>query len=63
MSTHLYQLSSKLLGDTIGRMNDSLTSIVLAASAIALALGYISKVMLQQSPDKRLVRSILNQLM
>ncbi|XP_029023796.1 lanosterol 14-alpha demethylase [Betta splendens] len=53
MSTHLYQLSTKLLGDTIGRMNDNLTSIVLAASAITLALGYVSKVMLKQSSAEK----------
>uniref|UniRef100_A0A7N6F903 Lanosterol 14-alpha demethylase n=1 Tax=Anabas testudineus TaxID=64144 RepID=A0A7N6F903_ANATE len=46
---HLYQLSGKLLGDTVGKVNDNLTSAVLAASAIALALGYLSKVLLRQS--------------
>lgn len=49
MSMHLYQLSGKLLGDTVGKVNDNLTSAVLAASAIALALGYLSKVLLRQS--------------
>lgn len=49
---HLYQLSSKLLGDTVGKMNDNLTSVVLAASAITLALGYMSKLMLRQASDR-----------
>lgn len=49
MSMHLYQLSSRLLGETVGTVNDNLTSVVLAASAITLALGYISKVLLKQS--------------
>uniref|UniRef100_A0A667WQ04 Lanosterol 14-alpha demethylase n=1 Tax=Myripristis murdjan TaxID=586833 RepID=A0A667WQ04_9TELE len=46
---HLYQISSKLLGDTVGKMNDNLTSVVLAASVITLTLGYMSKVLLKQS--------------
>ncbi|XP_023255917.1 lanosterol 14-alpha demethylase-like [Seriola lalandi dorsalis] len=54
MSMHLYQISSKLLGDTVGKMNDNLTSIVLAASVITLTLGYISKMLLRQSSDKDL---------
>uniref|UniRef100_A0AAQ5X9V8 Lanosterol 14-alpha demethylase n=1 Tax=Amphiprion ocellaris TaxID=80972 RepID=A0AAQ5X9V8_AMPOC len=47
-----YQIGSKLLGDTVGRMNDNLTSVVLAASVITLTLAYISKLLLRQTPDK-----------
>ncbi|KAG7240969.1 hypothetical protein INR49_026147 [Caranx melampygus] len=54
MSMHLYQMSTKLLGDTVGKMNENLTSIVLAASVITLTLGYISKMLLKQSSDKDL---------
>lgn len=57
MSMHLYQLSSKLLGDTVGKVNDNLTSVLLAASVITLTLGYISKILLKQSSDKDLVSS------
>ena len=56
MSTQFYQMSSKLLGDTVGKMNDNLTSVVLAASVITLVLGYVSKILLRQSSDKDLVR-------
>lgn len=56
---HLYQLSSKLLGDTVGKVNDNLTSVLLAASVITLTLGYISKILLKQSSDKDLVSSRL----
>lgn len=55
MSMHLYQLSSKLLVDTVGKVNDNLTSVLLAASVITLTLGYISKTLLKQTPDKDLV--------
>uniref|UniRef100_A0A3Q3MSW6 Lanosterol 14-alpha demethylase n=2 Tax=Mastacembelus armatus TaxID=205130 RepID=A0A3Q3MSW6_9TELE len=54
MSMHLYEMSSKLLGDTVGKMNDNLTSIVLAASVITLTLGYMSKMLLKQSSDQDL---------
>uniref|UniRef100_A0A665TQ23 Lanosterol 14-alpha demethylase n=1 Tax=Echeneis naucrates TaxID=173247 RepID=A0A665TQ23_ECHNA len=54
MSMHLYQLSSRLLGDTVGKMSDNLTSVVLAASAITLTLGYVSKMLLRQSSGKHL---------
>uniref|UniRef100_A0A8D3CKL0 Lanosterol 14-alpha demethylase n=1 Tax=Scophthalmus maximus TaxID=52904 RepID=A0A8D3CKL0_SCOMX len=50
MAMHLYHLSSKLLEDTVGTMNDNLTSVVLAASVITLTLGYVSKLLLQQAP-------------
>lgn len=52
MSMHLYQMSSKLLGDTV---KDNLTSVVLAASFITLTLGYVSKLLLKQSSDPNLV--------
>ncbi|KAF7664102.1 hypothetical protein LDENG_00188990 [Lucifuga dentata] len=52
MSMHLYQMSSKLLGDTVGKMSDNLTSVVLAASAITLILGYLSKILLKQISNK-----------
>ncbi len=55
MSLQIYELSSKLLRDTVGRVNDNLTSVVLAASAITLLLGYISKLLLKQSAVKDLV--------
>ncbi|TNN21866.1 Lanosterol 14-alpha demethylase [Liparis tanakae] len=51
MSSQLYELSSRLLGDTVGKMNDNLTSVVLAASVITLTLGYISQRLLKQSSD------------
>uniref|UniRef100_A0A672FVX8 Lanosterol 14-alpha demethylase n=1 Tax=Salarias fasciatus TaxID=181472 RepID=A0A672FVX8_SALFA len=51
MSMHLYQISSRLLVDTVERMNDNLTSVVLAASVITLTLGYVSKLLLRQSAD------------
>lgn len=63
MSMHLYQMSTKLLGDTVGKMNDNLTSIVLAASVITLTLGYVSKMLLKQSSDKDLVSSHENEKM
>ncbi|KAM6958913.1 lanosterol 14-alpha demethylase [Aplochiton taeniatus] len=49
MSMHLYQVSCMLLEKTVGKMSDNLTSVVLAASFITLALGYISKLVLKQS--------------
>uniref|UniRef100_A0A8C5DKM1 Lanosterol 14-alpha demethylase n=1 Tax=Gouania willdenowi TaxID=441366 RepID=A0A8C5DKM1_GOUWI len=52
MSTHLYQMSSKLLVDTVGKVNDNLTSVFLAASVITLTLGYISKLLLRHDTDK-----------
>uniref|UniRef100_A0AAX7VPG1 Lanosterol 14-alpha demethylase n=1 Tax=Astatotilapia calliptera TaxID=8154 RepID=A0AAX7VPG1_ASTCA len=51
MSMHIYQMSAKLLGDTMGKMNENLTSVVLAASVFTLTLGYISKLLLKQSTD------------
>lgn len=51
MSMHIYQMSAKLLGDTMGKMNENLTSVVLAASVFTLSLGYISKLLLKQSTD------------
>lgn len=56
MSVLFYELSSRLLVDAVGKMNDNLTSVVLAASVITLTLGYVSKVLLRQPPDADLVR-------
>lgn len=47
-----YEMSTRLLGDTVGRVNDNLTSVVLAASAITLMLGYVSKLLLKQHCEK-----------
>lgn len=58
---HIYQMSAKLLGDTMGKMNENLTSVVLAASVFTLTLGYISKLLLKQSTDEDAV-SVLRQL-
>lgn len=52
MSMHLYEMSSKLLGDTVGKVNENLTSVFLAASLVTLVLGYVSKLRLSQSCDK-----------
>lgn len=49
---HLYEMSSKLLGDTVGKVNENLTSVFLAASLVTLVLGYVSKLRLSQSCDK-----------
>ncbi|XP_020504276.1 lanosterol 14-alpha demethylase [Labrus bergylta] len=49
MTLHLYELSSKLLGETVGKVSDNLTSVVLAASVITLTIGYITKLLLKQS--------------
>lgn len=49
MSAHLYEMSSKLIGDTVGSVHDNLTTVVLAASFITLSLGYVSKLLLSQS--------------
>lgn len=46
---HLYQVSSMLIENTVGKMSDNLTSVVLAVSVITLTLGYISKLVLKQS--------------
>uniref|UniRef100_A0A672Z7N2 Lanosterol 14-alpha demethylase n=1 Tax=Sphaeramia orbicularis TaxID=375764 RepID=A0A672Z7N2_9TELE len=54
MSMHLYQISSRLLGDTVEKMNDNLTCVVLAASVITLTLGYVSKILLKQTSEKDL---------
>uniref|UniRef100_A0A671W378 Lanosterol 14-alpha demethylase n=1 Tax=Sparus aurata TaxID=8175 RepID=A0A671W378_SPAAU len=51
MSLHLYEMSSKLFGETVGKVHDNLTSVVLAASLVTLIIGYVSKVLLKQSPD------------
>lgn len=58
MSMHLYELSSKLLGDTVGRVHDNLTSVVLAACVITLLLGYITKLLLSQSCEKDAVSQL-----
>lgn len=58
---HIYQMSAKLLGDTMGKMNENLTSVVLAVSVFTLTLGYISKLLLKQSTDEDAV-SVLRQL-
>lgn len=52
---HLYLVSSALIETTVGKISENLTSVVLAASVITLALGYISKVLIKQSCDKDLV--------
>ena len=52
MSLHLYEMSSKLLGVTVGKMHDNLTSVMLAASVFTLTVGYISKLLLKQSSEK-----------
>ncbi|XP_061616963.1 lanosterol 14-alpha demethylase isoform X1 [Phyllopteryx taeniolatus] len=53
MSMHLYQMSTQLLGDTVGKMNDNLTSLVLAASVVTLTLGYFySKIQHRLTSDK-----------
>lgn len=44
MAMHLFEMSSKLIGDTV----DNLTTVVLAASFITLSLGYFSKLLLSQ---------------
>lgn len=51
MSLHLYEMSSKLFGETVGKVNENLTSVVLAASLVTLIIGYVSKVLLKQSSD------------
>lgn len=50
-----YQMSSKLLRDTVGELNDSLTSVVLAGLFFTLTVGYVSKRLLRESSDKNLV--------
>lgn len=52
MSTQFYHMSTKLLEDTMGKMNENLTSLVLAASLFTLTLGYVSKRLLKDSEDK-----------
>lgn len=52
MSMHLYEMSSRLIGDTVGKVPENLTSVVLAACLITLFLGYISKLLLSQSWGK-----------
>lgn len=52
MSTQFYHMSTKLLGDTVGKMNENLTSLVLAALVFTLTLGYASKRLLKESADK-----------
>lgn len=54
MALPLYQISTKLLEDTVGKVSDNLTSVVLAASVITLTIGYLSKLLLKQSMDKDL---------
>lgn len=55
MSVQFYEMGSRLFGDTVGKVSDNLTSVVLAASLITLALGYITKMLLKESPDTDLV--------
>lgn len=55
---HLYELSSRLLVDTVDKVNENLTSVVLAASLITLILGYVSKQRLVQSWDKDAVSEL-----
>ncbi|KAF3833986.1 hypothetical protein F7725_025190 [Dissostichus mawsoni] len=54
MSVQFYEMGSRLFGDTVGKVSDNLTSVVLAASVITLALGYITKMLLKESPDSDL---------
>jgi hypothetical protein len=49
MAMHLYQVSSMLLENTVGKISDNVTSVVLAVFVITLTLGYISKLVLKQS--------------
>lgn len=58
MATHLLELSSRLLLDTVDKVNENLTSVVLAASLVTLILGYASKQRLSQSDDKEAVREL-----
>lgn len=44
MATAVYQM---LFGDSAGKLSDNLTSVFLVASVITLALGYLSKMLLQ----------------
>lgn len=60
MSMHLYQISSKLLGDTVGNIHDNLTSVVLVVSVVTLTLGYLSKTLLTPPPDRDAVRNSLH---
>lgn len=55
---HLLELSSRLLLDTVDKVNENLTSVVLAASLVTLILGYASKQRLSQSDDKEAVREL-----
>lgn len=52
MSLHLYEMSSRLLGDTVDKVNENLTSVFLAASLVTLLLGYVSKLRLSHACDK-----------
>ncbi|KAM8884777.1 lanosterol 14-alpha demethylase [Synchiropus picturatus] len=52
MSMHLYHMSTQFLEDTVGKME--LSFVVLAASAVTLFLGYMTKLLLQPPPDKDL---------
>uniref|UniRef100_A0A8C6PP64 Lanosterol 14-alpha demethylase n=1 Tax=Nothobranchius furzeri TaxID=105023 RepID=A0A8C6PP64_NOTFU len=52
MSMHFYQLSTKLLGDTVSKMNENLTSVVLVASFFTLTVGYVSKRLLKESSHR-----------
>lgn len=58
MSMHLYELSSRLLVDTVDKVNEHLTSVVLAASVVTLFLGYVSKQRLGQPCDKDAVSGL-----
>lgn len=56
-------MSTKLLGDTVGELNDSLTSVILAGLFFTLTVGYVSKRLLKEASDDNLVmQSILNLL-
>lgn len=55
---HLYELSSRLLVDTVDKVNENLTSVVLAASLITLILGYVSKQRLSHNCDKDVVSEL-----
>ncbi|XP_077599322.1 lanosterol 14-alpha demethylase [Stigmatopora nigra] len=53
MSMHLYQMSTRLLEDTVGKMNENLPSLILAVTTIILTMGYFySKILLRRTSDK-----------
>lgn len=56
-------MGTKLLGDTVGELQDSLTSVILAGLFFTLTVGYVSKRLLTEASDDNLViQSILSLL-